>query len=162
MKYHSLHYDDIPESLLTGKKTILEFGSSNGLNQLISRHREFFIENNKAGRYTGFDIRNFKDVYLNIKRGDIRTYEPDCRYDLVLALHVLEHISLDLWEKVIQHLRAAVALNGALIIGVPNKEPQPDHKNTNHKVFNITPSMLLEYIPNSEIFILPNHIPFPH
>ena len=160
MKFLSQHYDDIPEALLQGEKTILEFGPLNGLNQLISKHRDFFISNNKAGRYLGVDVRRFNETYLNIIHGDIRTFEPKDRYDIVLALHVLEHIDLRYWEGVIQMLISSVIPEGLLIVGVPNKEPRPKHRRTNHKVFNITTKSLRQYFQRSEIVTLSNKFPF--
>ena len=160
MKFNGLHYDDIPDRLMQGEKTILELGASNGLSQHICRHREFFIANNNAGRYHGIDIRDFQHCYLNIVRGDIRTYEPEQKYDLVLALHVLEHIDLSYWESVISRLLSAVAPRGFLVIGVPNREPEVNHPYTDHRVFNITSDMMRRYLPDAIISTLPNPFPF--
>lgn len=143
------HYDDIPEDLLQGNKTILEFGPATGINHLISRHSEFFIRNNKAGRYLGIDLEPYVDRYLTIEQGDIRHYHTEQQSDVVLALHVLEHIELDLWPDVLQRLCSFVAPGGHLFIGTPHNEP-PD-TSEQHLVSRISPATFLDLLPDAEV-----------
>ena len=146
---NSEHYDDIPDAILQGEKTILEFGPATGINHLISRHRDFFIDNNNAGRYLGIDIIPYKERYLTIEKGDIRDFETDKRFDIVLALHVLEHIEISDWPHVIEKLTSWVALGGYLIIGTPHKEFQ--NITGLHLVLRITPETIKQYLPDSEV-----------
>ena len=143
------HYNDIPDDLLQGQKNILEFGCAIGLNQIISRHREFFINNNREGHYLGVDLEPYQEKYLNIIVGDIRDFKTEKKYDVVIALHVLEHIELSYWNETIQRLKSFVAQNGVLLIGTPNEEP--DDNDEYHCVFNITVDMLKHYITGADV-----------
>lgn len=143
------HYNDIPDDILQGEKTVLEFGCASGINLLISRHRDFFIKNNKEGRYLGVDLEPPDDLYLNIQQGDIRDYSTDIEYDVVIALHVLEHIDIKYWAETVDRLKSFVAHNGYLIIGTPNDEPDGTHEG--HLVCNITADMLRKYLRGGDV-----------
>jgi len=143
------HYNDIPEDLLQGEKKILEFGPATGLNHLISVHRDFFIENNKARRYLGIDLEPYEDHYLTIEQGDIRHFQTDQKFDIVLALHVIEHIELEYWASVLERLCSFVAPEGYLILGTPHNEPP--NTSEQHLVSRITPTTFLDFLPDAEI-----------
>lgn len=153
-----MHYDDIPKHIMQGEKSILEFGCANGLNHLISVHREFFIDNNKAGRYLGIDPFRYEEQYLNIELGDIRTFNTDSKYDVVIALHVLEHIEFEEWGRVIPRLCSFVKEGGYLIIGTPKDEPEG--ANEGHLVSNITPDTFREFLSNYEVLQIRNKYSF--
>ena len=143
------HYNDIPDALLQGDKTILEFGCATGINQIISKHRDFFLQNDREGRYLGVDLEPYDEHYLTIEQGDIRHFQTDKTFDVVLALHVLEHIELKHWPRVFDRLMGWVAPDGVLIVGMPNNEP--DNSDEYHMVFGITSTMLQHYMPDAEI-----------
>lgn len=143
------HYNDIPQGILEGDKTILEFGCANGLNQLICNYRDFFIENNRKGNYLGVDLFDYREEYLEIVVGDIRSFDYPDTFDIVLALHVLEHIEFKYWKETIDRLKQYVAPQGYLIIGTPSDEPAGT--NEGHIVFNITPDTFFEFLPTAEI-----------
>ena len=143
------HYDDIPDEYLKGDKTVLEFGPASGINQLISRHRDFFIHNNKNNRYLGIELNITEDGFFNIEQGDIRFYQTTKQYDIVIALHVIEHIDLKYWSETIERLKSFVAPDGYLIIGTPNKEPAGLVKD--HKVSMIDVDMLRTYLRGAEV-----------
>jgi len=152
------HYNDISEDVLQGSKTILEFGPATGLNHLISIHRDFFIKNNKAGRYLGIDLEPYEERYFNIQQGDIRYFQTDQKFDIVLALHVIEHIEFDQWASVLEKLCSFVASGGYLILGTPHNEPP----NTTelHLVWRITPTTFLDFLPDAEFKEVRNKYPF--
>ena len=152
------HYDDIPQHILQGEKTVLEFGCATGLNHLISVHRSFFIENNKSGRYLGIELFEYDEKYLNIEHGDIRTFDTSLQYDIVIALHVLEHIEFEDWEIVIPRLCSFVKEGGYLIIGTPDDEPLGASEG--HLVSNITPSTFKEFLTDCEVLQIRNKYPF--
>lgn len=153
------HYNDIPEELLQGEKKIIEFGPATGLNQLISKHSNFFATNNRIGNYLGIEIESYDDTYLTIEKGDIRTYVTKQKFDVVLALHVLEHIELGCWSEVCERLMSMTAPLGNLIIGVPHNEPENTSKY--HLVSRISPEMIISYLPNAQVYSIktrPNFI----
>ena len=152
------HYNDIPKHILQGEKSILEFGCATGLNQLIGDNRSFFIDNNRAGRYLGIDLFQYDEKYLNIEYGDIRTFDTALEYDVVIALHVLEHIEFEEWKHVIPRLCSFVKEGGYLIIGTPDNEP--DGMDNGHLVSNITPSTFKGFLADCEVLQIRNKYPF--
>lgn len=151
------HYDDIPSGLMQGTKRILEFGSATGINQIASKHRDFFIENNIAGLYRGVDTRMYGEKYLNIEQGDIRSFYTAEKFDVIPAIHVIEHIEIQWWKPTFSRLRYMLADGGCLIIGVPHNEPVEDQTNEEHVVFNITRKLLAHYLPDAEIREIRNY-----
>lgn len=153
-------YNEIPSEYLQGAKTILDVGCGNGANQIGSIHHSFFEVNNAFGRYTGIDIVSFHYVYLNINTEDIVTRKESLQYDLVIALHVLEHIKIEHWDSVCRKLIDAVASGGVLIIGVPYKEKMEPSFSPDHVVFDIDEGMLLSYFPQMTFAYFRYIIPF--
>lgn len=151
------HYDDIPAEFMRGVKRILEFGPATGINQIASKHRDFFIENDIAGMYRGVDTRIYEEQYLSIEQGDIRSFDTVERYDLILALHVFEHIDIEWWALTFWKLRAMLTSGGHLIVGVPHNEPAEGTTNEEHVVFDITRKLLAQYLPNAEIREIRNY-----
>ena len=143
------HYNDIPSELLQGKKTILEFGPATGINHLISKHRNFFINNNTDGRYLGVDLMPYEQRYLTIEQGDIRHFRTSQQFDIVIALHVLEHIELVCWPDVLGRLKSWVNPGGHLIIGTPCNEPP--HTSELHLVSRITPELVKKFLPDAQV-----------
>lgn len=154
-------YNEIPSEYLQGIKTILDVGCGNGANQIGSVHHRFFEDNNAFGHYTGIDVLSFPYVYLDIIIGDIITRKELLQYDVVIALHVLEHIEIEHWDFVCQKLLDATAPDGVLIIGVPYKETKEYSISPNHVVLNIDEDMLLSYFPEMTFkyfrYIIPFH-----
>ena len=154
-------YNEIPSEYLQGVKTILDVGSGNGAGQIGSIHYRFFEDNNACGRYTGIDVMPFAYTYLDIRIEDIITRKARLLYDVVIALHVLEHIEIEHWESVCQKLLDATAPNGVLIIGVPFKETKKYSISPNHVVLGIDEDMLLSYFPDMTFkyfrYIIPFH-----
>lgn len=136
-----LHYDEIPEEYLGFK--ILDVGSSNGYGAFSSIHKELL----KSREYLGIDIQQFDKIYLPIIKADIFEYETEIRYDTILLLHVLEHIPLDQWEKLLTKLVSLLAPNGYLVVNVPFAERE--HSATSdhmiHEVLNIDETLLSQY-----------------
>ena len=143
------HYNDIPCRILSGEKSVLEFGAAAGLNQIISKHHDFFIQSNETGRFLGIDLEPPTKSYLTVQQGDIRDYTTDTKYDVVLALHVLEHIHIKYWPETFDRLKSFVAPRGHLVVGTPHKEPAGLHEG--HVVNNITADMLRRYLGGGEV-----------
>lgn len=143
------HYNDIPDAILQGEKTILEFGPATGINHLISKHRRFFIDNNADGRYLGVEIIPYNEQYLNIIQGDMLEFKTDHKWDIIIALHVLEHVELRHWPRLLKRMKSWLSPYGHLIIGVPHNEP-PGMSDL-HLVSRITPDLIRNYLPDAKI-----------
>ena len=159
MRYSFLsrYYDDIPSEILSGRKTVLEFGPAVGISQLMSRHRTFFIENEE--NYLGVETYDYDKFHLPVIKGDIRTYVTDIKYDIVIAMHVLEHIEFHYWKETIGRIKSFLVPGGCLVIGLPYKEPEY-RGYTNHKVFDITEETILEFLPDARVTKYKNKIQF--
>jgi SAM-dependent methyltransferase len=138
-------YNDIPYGVLLKHSTILDVGAGYGRNQILGKNGNYFIEASCDGRYYGIDLDSPQPLLLNIKTGIdvVGDWCPVKQYDVVLAIHFIEHIDIKHWESVFEKLKASVAVGGVLVIMVPYMEsPRPGH----HKVFNIDELFLLRYI----------------
>ena len=149
MKPDSARYNEIPIEYLQGEKKILEIGCGNGANQIGSIHHRFFEENAELGNYTGVDLGFYRYKYLkNIVHDDIRTMELSSKYDVVLAIHVLEHIPIEDWSGIAETLIGCLKPDGVLLVGTPLKETEEFAISPYHVVLGIDEEMLLKYFPN--------------
>lgn len=135
------HYDEIPDYCMGYK--ILDVGSSNGYGAINSRYRDWFYFQS----YLGIDIQRFEETFLPIIKGDIFQYETEVRYDTILLLHVLEHMSLDQWGDLLSKLDSLLAPNGYLVVNVPfaERENSGSKKYMIHQVLNIDEVLLSQY-----------------
>ena len=135
--------------------SILDIGCMSGLNALISKYRKYFLGAEIKGEYLGVDILEYPKNYLApIVIDDVQTFCTDQTFDLILALHVMEHIDLASWDRVILKLQQAVKVGGYLVIDVPYKEKDtnPYIDSNDHVVFDIDDSLIRGFLPNAEIF----------
>lgn len=120
-----VHYDRIPDHCISDAKTIIDIGCMSGLNALLSRHRDYFLEAEQRGDFLGVDLFKYPKQYLGpIEISDIMDFETNKRFDLVLALHIIEHIPKQLWPKLFLKLKGLVASGGYLVIDAPYNEAE--------------------------------------
>ncbi len=144
-------YNEIPERCIRNAKSILDVGASDGSMAKFSRYGSIFDKVNDAGNYLGLDIQEFNYTYYNIIKQDLRDFEAERAYDLVIASHVIEHIKIERWPRIFDVLFGCVAKGGYLIVAVPWKEPAEgytcDCSAMAHKVFDIDKIMLEGFLP---------------
>lgn len=138
--------------------TLLDVGAGIGFSQLNSRHKEKFRELNDNGSYLGIEIEIIGDPLLNMKEIDILQFETNKKFDTVLAISVLEHISYRKWPVLAKKLKSWINKGGYLVIIVPAKEKidgRLDQSNIDyynqHVVFGVTKKVLKHFYPNSMI-----------
>jgi SAM-dependent methyltransferase len=158
LKKHTF-YDDIPASWFKDVKSILEIGAADGWNQINSIHAEVF----RNARYLGLDSVEQQEPYLNILKTDIQSFDTAERFDVVLLCHVIEHIPYQSWKRLFRKFRSWLKPNGRLIISCPYDE-QYDGINHSvdwspHVVFNITPQLLKEFMPNMRYYLQGKGLP---
>jgi SAM-dependent methyltransferase len=125
MREHKTHYDVIPYKYFCGN--ILDVGSRDGENQQNSTNW-YLIENAiNNNRYLTLDID--ESPYVNLV-GDIFDLGPtlihsNSVFDVVMAIHILEHVIVERWPALIGILKDLVAPGGTLIIGTPYIEVPP-------------------------------------
>lgn len=148
----SIHYDNIP-SWVFGN-SILDIGCADGRNALISSHRKKFLQAELERNYLGIDVTDYGETHLMpIITLDIRNYDTDRTFDLVLCLHVVEHIPKDEWPALFTKLRSLVSEGGYLIIDVPYNEPTyKSNRLYDHVVFHIKERMLSKFLPDVHFF----------
>lgn len=143
-------YDKIPDEFMRGK--ILEIGARLGQYQLLSRHkRRFLIED-----YHGIDIE-FEGGSLNIEKADILEWDTTEKYDTILALDVIEHISYRDWLNLFEDMRRWLKTGGYLIISCPYKEKISDFHSRflkdyrmTHVVFGIDKKLIHRWMPKAK------------
>ena len=148
------HYDHIPA--YTFKKsgnTILDVGCMDANSATASIHGEIFQKADAQDAYLGIDIQEYDPHYLkNIIRGDIFDFDTQRKFNLILALHVLEHIPFDKWSTIFEKLKGLTSPNGYLVIEVPHRERPKRYRKAyqkyGHCVFDIDESLLREFIPD--------------
>jgi len=115
-------YDQIPDHLIRG--SVFEVGARYGEGQLGSRHRERFIEKSRDGSYYGIDVIPVpEECLLNISQTDFFDMATSEKFDTILALEVMEHLSFRDWSKFINKIRDVLKPHGYLFITVPYNEP---------------------------------------
>ena len=148
----SIHYDNIPDWVFGN--SILDIGCADGSNALISSHKKKFLQAELEGNYLGLDVTDYGVACLTpIIISDIRDYDTVRTFDLVLCLHVVEHIPYEEWTTLFSKLRSFVSEGGYLVIDVPYNEPtyQSD-KLHDHVVFHIKEKMLSKFLPDAHFF----------
>lgn len=147
----SFSYDNIPNHCIDNAKSILDIGAMSGINAILSRHRRHFVRVELKGKYLGVDILEYPKYYLSpIIIQDFLDFETDKKFDLVSALHVIEHIPFKYWDLVFDKLKSLVSVGGHLVIATPYKEGS-DMTTIPHFVFEITEKNLFAFIPDAEI-----------
>jgi SAM-dependent methyltransferase len=103
----------LPEKI--GRLSILDIGCGTGV---------LMTELKKFGQVTGIDLSEEALAFCrqkgirNVKRGDVlKIPEPDKKYDLALALDVIEHVEND--QQAISEIRRVLKPGGLAIIFVP-------------------------------------------
>ena len=142
------HYDQIPDFYFEQSISILDVGCMTGLNAILSRHREHFLKAQEHGTYQGIDIKEYDRSFLSpIDTCDILEYNSDRKYDLVLALHVVEHITFENWLRLFSILRSLVTDGGYLIVATPfNQRDTEIEGHPEHVVFNIREKTLSSFM----------------
>lgn len=145
------HYNEIPERCIRNAKSILDVGSSDGSMAKYSNYGRFFDKVNDSGNYLGIDIQQFQHTCYNILQQDILRFVPERDYDLIVALHVLEHIDIASWKELFEKLYSCVAAGGYLVVNVPFQQHEVEHTfecaAMQHKIFGIDKQMLERFLP---------------
>lgn len=145
---HHDSYDAVPDQCFRNAETILDIGCMSGINAILSHHRPHFIEAESRGGYLGVDLLEYSKNYLEpIIISDIMAFDTDRRFDLVLALHVVEHLPIELWPRLFAKLKAFVARGGTLVVSTPYRER--DGQTPAHSVFGITKDMMSGLLENA-------------
>ena len=153
-----IRYDHIPTELFINSKDILDIGNCGGVNFSLSRHAVHL----DRCEYMGLDLDPPENPPLPTITGDVISWEAPRQYDLVLVLHILEHIPFDEWGPIFERLKACT--NKYLVVGVPYKERDssqydglPYH--LQHRVFGINKRMFRPFLPNARFLVKkgPNH-----
>lgn len=148
-----IHYDKLPDYVFENAESILDVGCMSGLNALLSRHRQHFLAAEQRGDYLGLDIQQQEKQYLQpIVCDDILTTNISKQFDVVLCLHVIEHIPFEKWPQLFMILCDRVALCGYLVIRCPHDDPPELNYGHQHLVFHIQPDMLRTFLPGARIF----------
>ena len=145
------HYDNVPTHLFDSATSIIDIGSGSGLNAILSKHRYYFRKAEHNENYQGVDIKKFEKNYLEpITLCNILDFSTTRQYDLVLALHIVEHIAFEHWPKLIKILRGLVAPNGYLVISTPYRQNESaKSENPEHVVFDIDKNTLASFLSNA-------------
>lgn len=112
------------------KKNIMDFGCGTGINSILLK---------KYGKVTSTDVspeakkfcqkRNVEVTLIDILHKNTDRFEN--KYDLIVAMDVIEHIDED--EKILEKLRGFLDKNGRLLITVPaEKYLWSNHDKTHH------------------------------
>lgn len=152
MRNCAAHYNEIPFRCIRNAKSILDIGCSNGLPAKFSRYGLLFDKIDDAGDYLGIDIQNFKQTCYHIIQQDFWDFEPVRKYDLVIASHLVEHIVIEKWQRLLDRMYSCVAENGYLVVIGPFKQKETDHSDRHsamqHKVFDIDRQTFEQFLPN--------------
>ena len=144
----SEYYSDIPPLMLKNKR-ILEVGSGYGKNQLLSRHKDIFLN----ADYIGYDLLLQQKPLLNIVESDIRNVEFEREeFDVILFMHCVEHIPIEDWAKLFDRLVYALRVGGWFVIAAPYNENSRRPCDPGHIVFDINENMLSSYLPRIRMY----------
>lgn len=145
----TVRYDKIPAKLLRGK--ILEIGARWGQYQNLSIHQERFLSSD----YHGIDIEYESDL-IDIEKADVLEWDTTEKYDVILALDVIEHIPYRDWPALFEKMRRWLKDRGHLIVSCPYKEKIADFSSRFlkdyrmcHVVFGIDKRFLHRWMPNA-------------
>lgn len=157
-------YDELPHRCIRDAKSILDVGSSDGSMAKFSRYGPIFDRVNDAGNYLGLDIQEFEYTYYNIVKRDVRDFIAERNYDLVIASHVIEHIEIEEWPKILTELFGCVAESGYLVINIPFRQREWDYvcecEAMDHKVYGIDKKMLERFLPGGRYLYSINKWPY--
>lgn len=146
----SASYDRIPKYCFKDIGSILDIGCMSGLNAILSRHRPHFVRAENNNSYLGVDILEYPKYYLQpIIASDLLDFETTKKFDLVLALHTIEHIPLKYWQQVFDKLKGLVSDNGYLVVSVPYNEKIGG--TDSHSVFKITKQTFRRFFAGGKI-----------
>lgn len=125
MREHKTHYDVIPQKYFMGN--IIDVGSRDGENQRNSTNWHLIENaiNNKRFLTLDLDSHPFVDLCGDIFDLGPELIEQNTVFDNVMAIHILEHVVVERWPKLIDILKQLVAPYGTLIIGTPYIEVPP-------------------------------------
>lgn len=159
------NYNVIPDHILNDDTTILDIGSGNGISQLASKWGSYFQKADDERRYLGIDITDFTHTYLSIEKLDfMKAPIKEKSYDLVIALHFVEHFYLEDWDQLFRKLKSFVSNDGYLLVACPYNQPSSayddfdswgGHEPYRHLTFNIKEQHFEPYLPNAETWIRP-------
>lgn len=170
---NSEYYDLIPDRVFSDGGSILELGSGDGSSQLGSRHADRFRRD-----YLGIDFRDDLTPLLNVVQENFLDFETSERYDLVLAIAVLEHIPLSCWPLLFEKMSQWVKSGGHVVVLVPHDEqlrsyvtsedynfckknyPVIGYGGPCHVVHGITPKVLRHFLPAACVSEVRHHIVF--
>jgi len=145
-----IHYNQVPDYCFIDGGSILDVGCMSGLNALLSRHRQHFLAAETRNDFLGVDILKYPKQYFSpIVTADILDIDLDDQYDLVLALHIVEHIHYQKWPQLFAKLRALVAPDGHLVVATPYDEEVPQE---GHLVIHIKKDILLDFLPGGHAY----------
>lgn len=145
-------YNEIPLRCIKDAESILDIGSSNGLMAKFSRYGLLFDKIDDAGDYLGIDIQKFSHTCYHIIQQDFWDFEPEREYDLVIACHLVEHIVIEKWQRLLDKMYGCVAENGYLVVVGPFRQKRMDysdrHPAMQHRVFEIDRQTFDQFLPN--------------
>lgn len=143
---HADSYDAVPDYVFKDGGSIFDVGCMSGINAILSRHRHYFVEAEAKGLYQGVDIQEYPKYYFSpIETSDLLDYETGRQFDLVIALHTIEHIPIEYWPRVFAKLKCLVADGGYLVVATPHKEAA-EGGTTSHLVFDIQEDTLRGFL----------------
>jgi len=149
-----VYYDEIPESIFQGASSILEIGSADGWNQVVSKHKDHFLKK----YYVGIDPVEQENPFLPIIQEDALKCDTSETFDLVLCIHVIEHVSLSQWNELFRRLIKWTRKGGYLVIACPYNEIWKGISHTvaysPHLVFGIKPDLLKQFLPDIKTILL--------
>ena len=114
----------IPDKWLEDTTSVLDIGCGNGESQVNSIHKNWFLEMDINNMYRGIDLQSIPVIQLTNIYDNIdvtKVFFEDNTFDLILAIHVFEHIPFHEWRDTIKRIFRWLKPDGYLIIGVPFK-----------------------------------------